>query len=186
MNARQVHISKLLSLILRHKPEEFGLALDANGWVGIAELLEACRQRGETFSREELDAVVAQNDKRRFALSPDGQRIRASQGHSVEVDLQLQPVEPPELLYHGTVAKALDSIRRDGLLPGNRQQVHLSADVDTAAKVGQRRGRPVILKVEASRMGRDGLKFYRSENGVWLADRVPTEYIRFPEGGGAT
>lgn len=181
MTPRLVRMSKLLSLILRHQPDSFGLTLDPHGWAVIAELMEACRRRGKAFSREELDAVVAQNDKRRFAVSPDGLRIRANQGHSIAVDLELAPVEPPELLYHGTVAKFLGSIRRDGLLPGNRQYVHLSGDVETAVKVGGRRGKPVVLTVEAGRMHRDGCTFYRSENGVWLVDRVPTTYLRVTE-----
>jgi len=122
--------------------------------------------------------VVRENDKQRFAISVDGNRIRANQGHSVAVDLGLQPVEPPELLYHGTIAKFLDSIRASGLVRGTRQHVHLSPDLKTARKVGQRRGRAVILVVESGRMWRDGHLFYRSENGVWLTGHVPPEYVR--------
>ncbi len=185
MSNRQTHISRLLSLILRHEPEAFGLALDDQGWVGVEELLAACRTRGEGISYEELKAVVAENDKKRFALSPDCRRIRASQGHSVRVDLELVPIEPPECLYHGTVNRFVNAIRREGLLPRTRQYVHLSADKATAGKVGQRRGEPVILAVEAGRMHRDGLRFYLSANGVWLADHVPARYIRYPETPGA-
>ena len=126
-----------------------------------------------------MEEVVATNDKKRFSFSPDGRLIRANQGHSVEVDLGLVPVEPPELLYHGTVERFLDSIR-ERALRGNRHHVHLSADRETAARVGQRRGRPVVLVVEAGRMHNDGQVFYRSENGVWLTEAVPPTYLQFP------
>ena len=142
------------------------------------ELLDACRRHGKPISRWQLEEVVATNDKKRFSFSADGLRIRANQGHSVEVDLKLEPREPPELLFHGTVARFLDSIRRQGLARGSRQHVHLSPDEETARRVGQRRGRPAILVVEAGRMHRDGHPFYLSENGVWLTDAVPPEYLR--------
>jgi putative RNA 2'-phosphotransferase len=127
-----------------------------------------------------LEELVVTNDKRRFSISPDGVRIRANQGHSVEVDLGLTPREPPDVLFHGTVAKFLDSIRRSGLIKGNRHHVHMSADEQTAAKVGQRHGKPVILTIEATRMSRVGHAFFQSDNGVWLVDAVPPEYLRFP------
>ena len=133
---------------------------------------------GNRSSREQLEEVVATNDKKRFSFSPDGQLIRANQGHSVEVDLGLVPIEPPELLYHGTVERFLDSIRAQGLLRGNRHHVHLSADREKAARVGQHRGQPVVLVVEAGRMHNDGHAFYRSENGVWPTETVPAEYLR--------
>jgi putative RNA 2'-phosphotransferase len=180
MSKQRVSISKFLSLVLRHNPGAIGLSLDAEGWVAIDELLAAADRHGNPIRREELDEVVATNDKKRFCVSADGRRIRANQGHSVEVELGLAPVEPPELLYHGTVERFLDAIRREGLVRGNRHHVHLSADRETAGRVGQRRGRPVILVVEAGRMQRDGYRFYRSENGVWLADAVPAEYVDFP------
>jgi putative RNA 2'-phosphotransferase len=173
-----VATSKFLSLVLRHRPEVIGIELDAEGWVPVEDLLAACAQHGRAISREQLDAVVRTNDKQRFAFSADGTRIRANQGHSLQVDLGLVPVEPPELLYHGTVSRFLESIRRDGLVKGKRHHVHLSPDVGAATKVGQRRGRPVVLVIEAGRMFRDGHKFYQSENGVWLTDAVPPEYIR--------
>ena len=173
-------ISKFLSLVLRHRPETVGLELSPDGWVDVDELLSACRANGRSISRAVLNEVVATNDKRRFSFSDDGQQIRANQGHSVDVDLGLEPVEPPERLYHGTVARFLEAIRREGLVRGNRQHVHLSADRQTADNVGQRRGRPVILVVESGRMHADGHKFYLSDNGVWLADAVPPEYLRFP------
>jgi putative RNA 2'-phosphotransferase len=178
MDRDLISTSKFLSLVLRHSPEEFGLRLDEEGWVEIDELLAAASRSGRKLARSLLERVVRENDKLRFTLSSDGRRIRANQGHSVAVDLGLQPVEPPELLYHGTVAKFLDSIRASGLVRGTRQYVHLSPDVETARKVGQRRGQPVILVVETGRMWQDGHLFYRSENGVWLTEQVPPEYLR--------
>ena len=156
MNKQLVTISKFLSFVLRHNPQAIGIVLDAEGWVAVDELLAAAARHGQTVTREQLAEVVATNDKKRFSFSPDGQLIRANQGHSVEVDLGLVAVEPPELLYHGTVERFLDSIREKGLLRGKRHHVHLSADRETAARVGQRRGRPVVLVVEAERMHRAG------------------------------
>jgi putative RNA 2'-phosphotransferase len=175
-------ISKFLSFVLRHKPQAIDITLDAEGWVAVDELLAAAARHGQPVTRQQLEEVVATNDKQRFSFSPDGQFIRANQGHSVEVDLGLVPIEPPELLYHGTVERFLDSIRANGLLRGKRHHVHLSGDRETAARVGQRRGRPVVLVVEAGRMHRDGHPFFRSENGVWLTETVPPKYLRFPSG----
>ncbi len=178
MNQSIVKTSKFLSLILRHHPERIGLTLDARGWVGIDDLLSAAQRSGKRLDRELLDRVVRENDKQRFTISDDGLRIRAAQGHSVDVDLSLQAAEPPELLYHGTVARFMESITQHGLRPGARQFVHLSLDVDTATRVGQRRGKPVILTVRAGDMHREGVHFYRSANGVWLTSRVPAAYLR--------
>lgn len=184
MNRQHVQISKFLSYVLRHRPESVGLELDENGWVGVDELLEAARRNGRTISRVELERVVADNDKQRFSLDAQTNRIRARQGHSVEVDLNLLPVQPPELLYHGTVGRFLDAIREQGLLRGDRRHLHLSVDEPTARQVGKRRGRPVILVVESGRMHSDGRSFYLSENGVWLTDFAPPEYLRFPDDAG--
>jgi len=181
MNKQIVTISKFLSLVLRHKPQEIGITLDPEGWVPVEDLLAAVARHGRPITLEQLDEVVATNDKQRFAFSPDGRLIRANQGHSVEVDLALPPVEPPELLYHGTVERFLESIREKGLVRGKRHHVHLSADRETAARVGQRRGRPVVLMVEAGRMHREGHQFFRSENGVWLTETVPPTYLRSGE-----
>ncbi|MFV3333433.1 RNA 2'-phosphotransferase [Pseudomonas sp. NY15437] len=170
-------ISKWLSLILRHSPESAGLTLDANGWANVDELLAQSARKGHRFDRAMLDEVVASNDKQRFALSEDGLRIRANQGHSVRIDLQLEPCEPPEVLYHGTVPAAMAAILADGLKPMTRQHVHLSADRETADRVGSRRGKPTILVVRSGQMWRDGHRFYRSANGVWLADAVPSTYL---------
>ena len=176
---RTVKVSKYLSKHLRHQPERIGLILDEGGWVEIDTLIAAATAHGFRFTREELDHVVAANDKKRFAI--EGTRIRASQGHSVEVDLGLPAATPPPYLYHGTVDRNLDAIRSEGLRPMNRHDVHLSADRETATRVGARRGRPVVLSVDTGAMHRDGHVFHVSANGVWLTKAVPPQYLRFPE-----
>jgi putative RNA 2'-phosphotransferase len=175
---RTVKVSKYLSKHLRHQPERIGLTLDEAGWVEIDTLIAACAAHGFRVDREELDHVVATNDKRRFAI--EGTRIRASQGHSIEVDLGLPAATPPPYLFHGTVARNLDAIRAEGLRPMNRHAVHLSAERETATRVGARRGRPVVLSVDAGAMHKDGQVFRVSENGVWLTEAVPVRYLRFP------
>ncbi|MFB7913735.1 RNA 2'-phosphotransferase [Streptomyces sp. NPDC056061] len=174
---RTVKVSKYLSKHLRHQPERLGITLDAHGWVPIDELLRATARNNVPLTRAELDHVVATNDKQRFAV--EGSRIRASQGHTVPVDLDLPPSEPPAYLYHGTVGRALDAIRGEGLRPMNRTHVHLSADRETATRVGARRGRPVVLSVDAAAMHRAGHTFYVSANGVWLTAAVPPPFLRF-------
>ncbi|TQK53130.1 putative RNA 2'-phosphotransferase [Streptomyces sp. SLBN-118] len=175
---RTVKVSKYLSKHLRHQPERIGITLDENGWVAVDELMRAAAAHGFRFTRAELDHVVAVNDKKRFTI--DGTRIRANQGHTVEVDLDLPTAEPPAYLYHGTVARSLDAIRAEGLRPMKRHHVHLSPDRETATRVGARRGRPVVLSVDAGAMHRAGHLFRVSANGVWLADAVPPEFLRFP------
>lgn len=170
-------ISKFLSLVLRHKPETIGIKLDTNGWVDVAELLAKMNQHHHRLDVNTLQHVVATNDKKRFAFSEDGKRIRASQGHSVNVDLDLKAEAPPAILYHGTIPAVLHLIKSEGLKRMSRQHVHLSKDVETALKVGGRRGKPVILKVRAQEMVKDGHVFYLSANGVWLCDAVPPNYI---------
>lgn len=169
--------SKFLSLILRHKPEEIGLTLDANGWAAIDELIALASARGTQLSREQIGTIVAESDKQRFAISADGTKIRANQGHSVEIALGLAPQTPPEQLFHGTATRFLDSIRESGLHSASRQHVHLSSDRATAEKVGSRHGKPVILLVESGRMAREGHLFFLSGNGVWLTDSVPAKYL---------
>jgi putative RNA 2'-phosphotransferase len=169
--------SKFLSLVLRHDPARIGITLDAAGWTDVDALLAALRAHGTPLSRAELHEIVASSDKQRFALSADGARVRASQGHSVAVDLGLPPREPPAVLYHGTVADALPGIRAAGLVRGARHHVHLSSDVDTARTVGGRRGAPVILGVCAGAMHAAGRAFYRSDNGVWLTEHVPPAFV---------
>jgi len=175
-----IRLSKFLSLILRHNPAAAGVQLDEQGWIEITTLLTAIQKQHPDFTRELLLEIVETNEKKRFALSPDGLRIRASQGHSIGVELGLQPVIPPEILYHGTADCHLPSIRMEGLIRGKRDHVHLSPDEATARKVGMRHGRPVILVVESLSMHEAGHRFYLSENGVWLTEKVPVAFIRFP------
>jgi putative RNA 2'-phosphotransferase len=175
---RAVEVSKFLSLVLRHDPGRVGIVLDEAGWVDVDELIAACRGAGRGFTRAELEHVVVTNSKQRFALSDDGRRIRANQGHSVEVDLGLPPAEPPEVLYHGTAAGSVEAILRDGLRPMSRQDVHLSPDVETAMRVGARHGRPAVLVVDASELAAGGHIFRVAENGVWLTDHVPASHLR--------
>jgi putative RNA 2'-phosphotransferase len=177
MDDRAVKISKFLSLVLRHQPGKIGLSLDQSGWATTSQLIEASRRSGFEFTLEELQNVVVGNDKKRFSLSDDGLRIRANQGHSIKVELGYAPTAPPEILYHGTAERFLASIKQQGLIKGKRQHVHLSADVDTATKVGRRHGKPVVLRVEAGRMRQDGFIFYLSANGVWLTEGVPVQYL---------
>lgn len=184
MGKALVSMSKLLSLVLRHKPDEIGIALDAEGWVDVNVLLNRLNAIGRSIDRTLLEEIVATSDKQRFALSADSRRIRANQGHSVAVDLALSTVEPPDVLYHGTALSSLASIQTSGLLPGNRHDVHLSADSTTARTVGSRHGKPVVLKVNAKKMRADGHLFRVSENGVWLALMVPPTYLEiWTEGG---
>lgn len=175
-----VRTSKFLSLVLRHQPEKIGIALDAAGWTDVEALLHALAAHGHPLTRAQLGELVASSDKQRYALSPDGARIRANQGHSVEVELELPAAQPPARLFHGTVAAFVPSIREQGLIKGARHHVHMSADLETATKVGGRRGAPVILAVRAEAMADAGHVFYRSANGVWLTDHVPPAYIEFP------
>ena len=172
--------SKFLSLVLRHDPARVGITLDASGWTDVEPLLAALAAHGHALTRAALEALVASSDKQRFALSPDGARIRANQGHSVEVELELPPATPPAQLFHGTVDRFVESIRVQGLIKGARHHVHLSADLETAQKVGSRRGAPVILTVRAGDMVAAGHVFYLSANGVWLTDHVPPSYVVFP------
>lgn len=177
-NQRSVRLSKYLAKHLRHEPERIGITLDAQGWVPVAELMAAAARHGFPFTRDELAAVVAGNDKQRYAL--DGDRIRANQGHSVPVDLDLPPAVPPAHLFHGTVARSMAAIREEGLRPMSRHAVHLSPDRETATRVGARRGKPVVLTVDAGAMHRAGHVFQVSANGVWLTSRVPAPFLRFP------
>jgi putative RNA 2'-phosphotransferase len=179
MTRDKIRTSKFLSLVLRHQPESIGLALDANGWADIDALIARAGVHGVVLTRELIAEIVATSDKQRFALDPARNRIRANQGHSVEIDLGLQPIEPPAILFHGTAATTVPAIRAGGLKPGERQHVHLSPDEATAVKVGQRHGKPVVLRVFAGKMWGQGSPFFRSANGVWLTPAVPPEFIEF-------
>lgn len=178
---RLVKISQYLSKHLRHQPDRLGLTLAPGGWVAVDALLQACAEQQFPVSRAELEQVVANSDKQRFAFDSTQTQIRANQGHSVAVDLQLKPQTPPDLLYHGTGVQSVALIQQSGLLKMARHHVHLSQDMETAYKVGARHGRPVILEVDAVTMQQAGFEFYRSENGVWLVDWVPPEYLTLQE-----
>lgn len=184
-----VRKSKFLSLILRHNPGKIGLTLDENGWALIDELIQCAGRNRVSLTVESIRELVDSNDKKRFAISEDGSRIRANQGHSVQVDLALTPREPPDFLYHGTATRFLDSILATGLNSGNRQHVHLSSDFETAVKVGSRHGKPIVLRVSSGDMHRAGIQFFLSENGVWLTNVVLNQYLSqeetpsFPNGG---
>ncbi|MFC6223754.1 RNA 2'-phosphotransferase [Hymenobacter artigasi] len=171
-------LSKFLSLHLRHTPAAIGLTLQEGGWVGVTDLLAASAVHGMPISQDELTEIVTGSDKQRFAFDADGTRIRAQQGHSVEVDLQLLPAVPPAVLYHGTAPAALPAIRREGLQKMKRHHVHLSPDAETARRVGARRGPPIILTVDAAALLAAGVVFYESGNGVWLVEAVPPAYLR--------
>ena len=181
MTHNLVKVSKFLSLVLRHEPGRIDLTLDREGWADIGELIARAGAHGMAMTREVVLEVVATSDKQRFAVDPTGQRIRANQGHSVEIDLGLEPREPPAMLFHGTAEAAIASIRAEGLKPGKRQHVHLSPDEATATRVGRRHGEPVVLRVQSGRMWTAGTEFYCSANGVWLTLVVPPGFIEFPD-----
>lgn len=174
-------ISKFLSLVLRHEPGKIGITLDREGWVGVDELISALARHGKEISFEMLEHVLETNEKKRFAFSDDGELIRASQGHSVAVNLGYPPATPPEFIYHGTVARFLPSIRENGIVKGQRHHVHLSASLDVATTVGKRRGQPLILTVRTGEMSAAGHLFHLSANGVWLTDFIPSDFIRFDD-----
>jgi putative RNA 2'-phosphotransferase len=173
--------SKFLSLLLRHEPERIGIKLDEAGWTEVDGLLDALHGHGVDLTRDELEDIVAASDKQRFAFSEDRTKIRANQGHSVQVELGLPSLQPPAVLYHGTVDAALPGIRAQGLLKGQRHHVHLSADIETAKRVGGRRGKPVVLAIKAADMAKAGHTFLRSANGVWLVDHVPSRFIELDD-----
>jgi len=177
MSSQHKSISKFLSLVLRHRPGDIALTLDASGWVSVDQLLQALGDHGRQLTRAELESIVVTSDKRRFALSADRSMVRANQGHSVPVDLALPPILPPDVLFHGTARCYLPAIRAEGLAKGQRHHVHLSASRELAAIVGKRRGEYQVLEIDARGMVASGFVFYRSENGVWLTDHVPAHFL---------
>jgi putative RNA 2'-phosphotransferase len=180
MNTTLMRYSKFMSLVLRHRPKLIGLNLDEGGWARVDALLAGMNAKGMPVDLAVLEQVVAENDKQRFTFNADRTKIRANQGHSIAVALDLPPRTPPDCLYHGTASKNISSIRGQGLKKGKRQAVHLSADTETAVQVGGRHGEPVVLVIDAARMAADGFVFTCSENGVWLVEHVPPGYIHFP------
>jgi putative RNA 2'-phosphotransferase len=175
-----IKLSRFLSYVLRHKPDAIGLTMEKDGWVNVEELLLKMNGNGKVITLATLRTIVQQDDKQRYSFNEDQTRIRANQGHSIEVDLKLEPLEPPEYLYHGTTGRNLDSIQQKGLLKQQRHHVHLSENTETAKRVGARYGKPVILTIQAAAMAKAGHVFYRSENHVWLTDTVPPKFIKFP------
>ncbi|MCU0350018.1 MAG: RNA 2'-phosphotransferase [Flavobacterium sp.] len=178
MSKNEINISRFLSLVLRHQPETIGIQLDQNGWADVKELIEKANNNGIKFDREMLNHIVETNPKKRFAFNETLDKIRASQGHSIEIELGYTNQKPPEILYHGTGEKSVQSIINIGLEKRNRQHVHLSNDIETAIKVGQRHGKPFVFKVLAEQMYNDNFQFFISDNGVWLTDKVPTKYLK--------
>lgn len=174
---RRLGVSKYLSYHLRHRPDELGLELGPGGWVDVDALLSAAASRGFAIGRDELTDVVVSNDKQRFSFDATGSRIRANQGHSVPVDLELVSAVPPGVLYHGTGSQTVPTIQQTGLLKMNRRHVHLSPDVETARRVGSRHGKPAIFSVASASMHEQGYVFYVSDNGVWLVEHVPPDFL---------
>lgn len=177
MEKEHKYFSKFLSYTLRHHPEKIGLTLDNKGWADVSELIAKMNAHDAALTMDILETIVAANDKKRFAFNDNKTKIRASQGHSIPIDLDLQPVTPPAILYHGTAQQNLESIRANGLLKQSRQHVHLSATRETAIQVGSRHGKVVVLVVQTAQMHEAGYTFYLSDNHVWLTDHVPAEYI---------
>lgn len=171
-------LSKFLSLVLRHKPETIGIELDANGWADVNTLLENINRSGRSIDFDTLQFIVETNAKQRFALNATQDKIRANQGHSVQIELGYNTQVPPDILFHGTGEKSVDGILQVGLERRNRHHVHLSADVPTAIQVGQRHGKPFIFEVRSGQMHQEGHLFYLSDNGVWLTDHVPVKYLK--------
>lgn len=176
-----VQISRFLSYILRHSPESIGLSLDKQGWGEIAQLIKLAQKQGNQLTYALIEDVVKTNDKKRFAISEDGLFIRAVQGHSLKTTVEYQPITPPNMLYHGTASRFIDSVFDKGLIPNGRQYVHLSDDYKTAVNVGDRHGKPVVLRVDSQQMFKEGIEFYQAENGVWLTLEVPVKYLKIDE-----
>ena len=171
------HISRFISFVLRHKPEEIGITLDEHGWANVEELINALNTKKKQIDMEILEEIVCTDEKGRYSFNEDKTLIRANQGHSIQVDVELKEAEPPEILFHGTGEKYVESILQEGLIPKSRLYVHLSKDMETAVNVGSRHGKPHIFKVRTGEMFRQGCKFWLSENGVWLTRAVPIEYL---------
>lgn len=176
-----IQLGKFISLILRHKPETIGINLDEHGWANVQDLINGINNSGRTITFEQLEEIVQTNDKKRYSFNDDKTLIRANQGHSINVDVELKEAIPPKVLYHGTGEKYLESILKDGIKHKNRLNVHLSKDIETATKVGKRHGKPIILKIDTEAMLKDGIKFYLSENEVWLTSDIAPKYFEILE-----
>lgn len=176
-STNDIKLGRFLSLVLRHNPSAAGISLDEHGWADVEELLDGVSRTGRRIDMETLERIVRENNKRRYAFNEDHTRIRANQGHSIGVDVELKRQQPPQYLYHGTAARFLPAIHREGIRKMGRQYVHLSGDFETALAVGRRHGAPAVITVDAEAMARDGIPFYLSENGVWLCGHVDSRYF---------
>jgi len=176
-NKGDVRLGRFISLVLRHDPSAAGITLDKHGWAETDKLLSGMRKQGYEIDRDILERIVRENNKNRYSFNEDHSKIRANQGHSVDVDVEMKACVPPDVLYHGTAGRFIGSIRKNGITRQFRQHVHLSADMETAAAVGRRHGKPAVLQINAAKMAADGYIFWLSENGVWLCEQVPVEYI---------
>lgn len=176
MTKDEKETSKYISLILRHKPETIGISLDEHGWADVQELIKGV-SKTHPLNMESLVRIVEEDEKQRYSFNNDNTLIRANQGHSIPVDVELEEVVPPEILYHGTGEKYVSSIDKQGLIPKSRLYVHISGDEDTAISVGRRHGKPVVYRIRSGEMHRDGFIFFRSVNGVWLTKEVPAKYL---------
>lgn len=171
------NLGRFISLILRHHPETIGITLDKNGWAKVSELIYGMNKACKNIDMITLERIVKENNKKRYIFNEDKTKIRANQGHSINVDVELKEANPPNILYHGTASRFLDGIKTKGILKGGRQYVHLSKDIETAISVGKRHGNPIVLKIDVLKMQKDGYIFYISENGVWLSSEIPYKYI---------
>lgn len=175
--SNDTNTSRFISLILRHKPETIGIELDEHGYANVTELINGINNQGNNISITDLERIVAEDDKKRYSFNDEHTKIRANQGHSVQVDVELKECTPPDILYHGTGRKYIESIKESGLIAKSRLYVHLSSDIETALNVGSRHGEPIAMRINTKSMINDGYKFYRSENGVWLVNDVPYKYV---------
>lgn len=176
-----IKLSRFLSLVLRHKPEEIGITLDKNGWVDVKELIEKIKLSSRYIDIEILERIVREDDKGRYSFDEKKEKIRANQGHSIIVELDLKEIMPSTILYHGTATRFLERIKEKGIIKGKRQYVHLSDNIETAKSVGKRHGEVVILPIDIEGLNKIGHKFYLSENKVWLSDDIPSKYILWDE-----
>jgi putative RNA 2'-phosphotransferase len=176
-NNADIELGRFISLILRHKPEAVGIKLDSNGWANVDELISGINKAGKKIDMEILERIVRENNKQRYSFNETHTKIRANQGHSINVDVELKEAIPPDKLYHGTATRFMESIKKNGITKQSRQYVHLSADKETATAVGKRHGKPIVLIVDTVKMRADGHKFYISENGVWLCGDISWKYI---------
>jgi putative RNA 2'-phosphotransferase len=179
-NNNLIHISKFLSLVLRHKPETVGMTFEKGGWLKVDDLIQGAKEAGVELDKELLRAVVEHSERKRFSFSEDGLKIRANYGHSIPIDLAIEAVEPPEFLFHGTAVRFIEAIRKEGIVPQGRQYVHLSPDEQTAGEVGRRHGVPIVFTIQSRLMHENGFKLYPTDSGIWLTETVPPEFIIFP------